>query len=180
MPRGILALFAILLALAFYLASCDKNPSDSSGRLEAADLLPKSGDIGDWVTSGSLRSASNYNELYEYIDGAATIYIDYGFEDFAGGDYKNPSDLLLKIDIYDQGSEDNARDLYHDSLMEPSPSRSLSGVGVEARVDESALFTYSVEFWKGRFFVRITVYEKSNDALTAATVFARNVADRIK
>jgi len=180
MTFGTSARFITPLVLTLCLVSCAENPSGSSAGLEAADLLPGSGEIEGWTASGALRSASNYDELYDYIDGAATIYIDHGFREFAGRDYRGPSDLLLRVDIYDQGNEDNARELYHDSSMEPSPSRALSGVGTEARVDESALFAYVVELWKGRFFVRITVYDKSDDALATAVIFAKNVAGRIK
>ena len=161
--------------------SCEKKSTSGPGKaLEATDLLPKDDDIQGWKGSGEVRTASNYDELYGYIDGAGVIYIDYGFEFYAGQLYNDPNGLELEVAIYDQGSAENARALYEDPLMVPSLGNDMPNLGEEARVDEGGLFHYGVEFIEDRFFVRVTIQDKSDDGLNTAMLFALHITQEIQ
>ena len=169
-----------VLVLVWLLVSCGGNSSNGpESDLEAADLLPRDDDIQGWKRSGGMQMASSSDELYRYIDGAATLYVDHGFEAYAGQQYTGPEGLEVEVVIYDQGTPEQARALYQDPLMEPSTSRVLDGPGEEARIDESGLFVYGVEFMQDRFFVRVTIQDKSDDALNTAMLFALHIAQNI-
>ena len=169
---------ALLVALLFI--SCgEKSTNGPDTSVEAADLLPRDGDIQGWKRSGPIETAFNYDELYEYIDGEGVLYIDHGFEAYAGQRYSGPEGMEVEVEIYDQGSAENARTLYEDPKMVPSPSRAVEDLGTRARVDESGLFHYRVEFIQDRFFVGITIQDKTDDGLNTAMLFALHIAEDI-
>jgi len=169
------------LLLTLLLISCaGKSTTGPEKALEATDLLPRDNDIQGWKRSGEMRTASNYDELYSYIDGAGVLYVDHGFEAYAAQRYTGPEGVEVEIAIYDQGSAVHARALYEDPQMVPSPSRTLEDLGEEARVDEGGLFHYGVEFIGDRFFVRVTIQDKSDDGLNTAMLFAFQIAQDIR
>ena len=85
---------------------------------------------------------------------------------------KTRRDVFLEVEIYDVGEPAHARALYRDPKVAQTRHRVLKDVGAEARVDESRVLDYGVEFRKGRFFVRVAVFEKGEVALNAAVVFS--------
>ena len=169
------------LLLTLLLISCGgKSAKGPEKALEATDLLPRDNDIQGWKRSGEMQTASNYDELYDHIDGAAVLYIDHGFEAYAGQRYTGPEGVEVEIAIYDQGSAEHTRALYEDPQMVPSPSRALENLGEDARVDEGGLFHYGVEFIQDRFFVRVTIQDKTDDGLNTARLFALHIAQNIR
>lgn len=167
------------ILLACVLLACGGSTNGPDKALEPVDLLPESGDIQGWHRVGPTQMAGSYDELYTYIDGAADRYVDHGFEAYAAQRYEGTSGFSVEISIYDQGDPLSARELYNDPLMVPTPHRALPDLGDEARVDESGLFDYSIEFWQGRFFVRVTVSDTSADALHTALLFATHLSERM-
>ncbi len=143
------------------------------------DLLPKDGEVHGWTRSGAVRSASDAEGLYDLINGAADFYIGHNFKALAGQTYEGSQGWLLEVEIYDVGEPAHARALYRDPKVARTSNRSLKNVDTEARVDESRVLDYGVEFRKGRFFVRVVVFEKGEDALNAAVLFAAHISRRI-
>ncbi len=84
---------------------------------------------------------------------------------------------MLHLDIYDQGSEANSISVY--DKVDRGSSRPWDGAGIEARIDESALDSYIVEFWQRNFFVRVMIEEKTEEALNSAKLFATYVSRQI-
>ena len=169
------------LVLTLLLITCGgKSGTGLEKGLEAADLLPRDHDIQGWRRSGSMQTASSDDELYAYIDGAAVLYIDHGFEAYAEQRYSGPEGVEVEAVIYDQGSVEHVRALYEDPQMVPSPSKAVEDLGEDARVDEGGLFHYTVEFIQDRFFVRVTIQDKSDDGLNTAILFALHIAQNIR
>lgn len=177
--RGVL-LLALLLVLPIGISCGDKSTGGEDTAVDAEDLLPRDDDIQRWERSGGMRTASTYDELYNHIDGGAVIYIDHGFESYAGQLYTGPVGVELEVDIYDQGSAENARELYRDPSLEPGASRMAEDLGEDARVDEAGLFHYGVEFIRDRFFVRIIIQDKTDDGLNTAMLFALQIDQYIR
>jgi hypothetical protein len=113
------------------------------------------------------------------MDGAADLYIGHHFRAFAGQTYEGSEGWLLEVEIYDVGEPAHARALYRDPKGAQTSNRFLKDLDTEARVDESRVLDYGVEFRKGRFFVRVVVFEKGEDALNAAVLFAAHISRKI-
>ena len=181
MKKQISGLVIILLLIWPMGSSCGEKYSKRPGRaLEAASLLPADDEVEGWKRSGEMFKASNDVELYKCIDGGAGLYINHGFQVYAGQLYRSREGLEVEVAIYDQGSARNARGLYQDPLIKADPEKVLENLGDEARVDERGLFVYGVEFIQDRFFVRVLIQDRTEDGLSIALLFAHHVSQRIK
>ena len=176
--KGLISMAGFILCVGAFFLSCA--PFTRSGRsFRPDDLLPQDGEVQGWTRSGAIRSASDDEALYDLINGAADIYIGHHFKVFAGQTYEGSEGWFLEVEIYDMGEPAHARALYRDPKGAQTPHPVLKDVSAEARVDESRVFDYGVEFRKGRFFVRVVAFEKGEDALNAAVLFAKYVSNKI-
>jgi len=175
----------LLLGLLFLLIACPQKDEQSELK-DVVDLVPTDNEISGWSRTGEMRVAENGTQLYALIDGEADIYEQYGFVKCAFQDYQGevsgvPRNLELRI--FDMGDTTNAKDVYHDSRIESgaeTPWTEQSHAGVEARIDETFLFDYNIEFWEERFYVWITIHdEKTQAGLNVAKLFALNVSAAI-
>ncbi len=170
-----------MLLFTLLLISCGgESTTGPEKSLEATDLLPRDNDIQGCKRSGAMKRASNDDELYDCINGGAELHIDHGFEAYAEQRYAGPEGGEVDITIYDQGSAEYARTLYEDPQIAPAPNKVLDNLGEAARMDEGGLFHYGVEFIQDRFFVRVTIQDKSEDGLNTAMLFAFQIAEDIQ
>jgi len=181
MKSAIRALFILAFAIlpqgfASGQAVADR-PERSPGMMT---LLPADNEIPGWKSFDKLLQASSEAELYKILNGAASLYIRHGFRAFAGQSYRGPKGTELEVYIFDQGSVQNTLDLFENPFNKPAHGRDLKDVGETARLDESPLFSYGVEFIQKGFFVRVVVQDKSDEGLKAAVSFARSIAQRIQ
>jgi len=148
--------------------------------LGGAALLPGDNEIPGWTRSEKVFQAANEEELYRIIDGGASLYIKHGFRAYVGQSYKNPKGVELEAHIYDQGAPQNAGELFENPYAKPGRARELAGIGEKARIDETPLFCYAVDFVQKGFYVRVIVQDKTEEGLKAALSFAGFIAKRIK
>jgi len=148
--------------------------------LGAMRLLPMDDDIRGWKRSEKLLKASNQEDLYRIFNGVASLYIRHGFRSFVGQSYKGPKGVELEVYIFNQGTPQNAQDLYEDPFTKPSRSKEITNLGEKARIDESTLFHYGVEFIQKHFYVRVIIQDKTEGGLNVAILFASHIAAQIK
>jgi hypothetical protein len=157
----------------------DSTASEPPEPKDAVDLLPSDNEISGWTRSAALRLAENATQLYEVIDGEAQPYIDNGFvkaafQSYTGTIGSNPVQLDLRV--FDMADSTNARNVYAAvAAGTETPWAGPDHPGVEARIDEAQLFSYEIDFWGGKFYVWITIMEKSAAALDVAKLFAANI-----
>ena len=176
--KSLISKAKFILCMGVFFLSCA--PFTRSGRtVKPDDLLPKDGEVQGWTRSGAIRLASDDEALYDLINGAADLYIRHHCAAFAGQTYEGSQGWFLEVEIYDVGKPAHARALYRDPKGAQTPNHILKDVDTEACVDESRVLDYGVEFRKGRFFVRVMVFEKGEDALNAAVLFAAYISRRI-
>jgi len=143
-------------------------------------FLPQDDEIKDWKKDGEILTAPNSTDLFKILNGGASLYLKYGFQSYCGQTYKNSKAVELEVSIFDQGSPQNARQLYQDPFVVPKPGRILENLGDGARVDERGLFHYGIEFIKDRCFVRIVIQDKSESGLNTAILFSRLISQKIQ
>ncbi len=117
-------------------------------------LLPKNNEVKGWVRDGKVRVFS-HDELWEYIDGGADVYLDYGFRKVAAVDMKNGS-RTITLDIYDMKKLEGAFGMY---ARERSPGYKFIKIGAEGYREGVAL-----NFYQSRYYVKLTAF--SDDAVT--------------
>ena len=110
--------------------------------------------------------------LWNYINGGALPYLDYGVGDvvtYAG--IWEASELEIVVDIYDMSNNLGAFGIYSNERF---PDYTYLDIGVEGYITENALC-----FWKDRYYVKVFSQDDSPSTLEPIKNIARNVADRI-
>lgn len=90
--------------------------------------------------------------LFEYIDGAAEIYLSYDFQELIVAEYKgvDSSDSVV-VEIYDMGNGKNSFGIYS---AERYPESDFMDLGTQGYVEEGAL-----NFLTGRYYVKLFCYD---------------------
>ncbi len=103
-------------------------------------------------------SALTYNPktLWEYINGAADLFLNFGFQQLQSQDISNGK-IGATVDIYDMGTALNAYGVY---MTERAPNSNSLEIGAEAAV----IPPYQCLMLKDRYYVKINIYE---DQITA-------------
>lgn len=133
-------------------------------------FLPAAGEIAGWNIDGEMLRYGPEN-LWEYIDGAAENFLAYGFEEVVAQDYRDAGDRGLKVEIYQHGSSLMAFGIYSQFR---GPGLQFLSIGAEGFGDP-----YSLHFWKGPYYVKVAVFEESEELLEAMERFAGAVAAKI-
>lgn len=175
----------LILCFICVLLGCGKDDSDEvKPLLNPVDLIPRDDEISGWARLGTYDEANDYDSLYAIIDGGAQIFIDNGFVSAVFQQYNcvssgsECSNALVSLRIYDQGSDENAQKVY--DRVATGIGTPWNGAGAEARIDESALASYTIEFWLKNFYVQVIIDDKSDEALNIAKLFASHVSGKIK
>lgn len=145
--------------------------------VRAAYFLPD--DIPGWKRAGPLWEANNHEELYQRINGGATIFIKYGFHSYAEQIYHNQEGIEVEVSIYLLDTKEKVHKLFNDQLIVSRTSKKLENLGEEARVDESGLFHNLIEFIYDRFFIKVIIQDKSKSSLQIARRFGQNILQKI-
>lgn len=158
---GILLLFLFILYLQNPMLSQDENES-----LKA--LLP----VMEGLVSMEAPQTYYPENLFEYINGAAEIYLSYGFKELIVAEYKksNSSDTVA-AEIYDMGDHKNSFGIYS---AERYPDNEFVSLGTQGYVEEGAL-----NFLVGRYYIKLLCFdceERSDETLQA---FAEKIVNRV-
>ena len=156
---------------------CAERPEKHLGTI---NLLPMDDEISGWKRSERVLQASKEEEFYKLFNGGAVLYIKHGVKFFVGQSYKGPKGLDLEVYIFYHGSSQNVQNLYGDPFNKPTSGKEIAHLGEKARIDESAVFCYGVEFIQEGFFVRVIIQDRTEEGLNVALKFARMIANRIK
>jgi len=154
--------------------------------IDVVDLVPASNEISGWMRDGNMDVAENETQLYQLINGAGVVFVDHGFVKSAFQEYTGEVSgnlRSIRLRIFDLGDTTNARAVYHDSRIETgleTPWTEAGHAGTEARIDNSSLYDYRIDFWKDRFYVEIVIFEEQTlQGLNIAKLFALNVSEAI-
>jgi hypothetical protein len=137
------------------------------------DLLPPASAAAGWKPAGQPYQYTPEN-LYQYINGAADLFISYGFIKLSGSEYiaVSGSQESLTVDIYDMKNKLNAFGVFQ-SKRDPD-SMSLN-IGAGAFGSEQYLY-----FYKARFYVEIQAYLTGGRDKKVLADLARSIAEKIQ
>ncbi len=159
----------------------EENTDNNNSVLSPIALLPTDNEISGWTTLGAYEEASDYESLYAVIDGGAQVFIDNGFVSGAFQEYVSSitgGGSGVSVRIYDQGNEANAKIVYDKTST--GITIPWNGAGKEARIDQSALAGYIIEFYQRNFFVQIYIQQKTDEGLNIAKLFASHISNKIR
>jgi hypothetical protein len=171
----LIALFLACASLSFLSLTC--RPTDAAGAsADPADLLPLDNDISGFLKKGSTAVMTDQQTIYNAIDGAAQVYIDFNFREGVEQLYSNGS-VDVDVQIFNQGDPQDALNLYNNFY--PTSPQAISQPDAQVVVDNSVATGYKIQYTRQNVFMRINTTVKSDFALNMAKQFYRNIDNKI-
>ena len=140
-------------------------PAAAKERL--ARLLPDPWEVGA-ARTGEQKFFSS--DLYQYTDGGADVYLDYGLVAMVHQEYKSSS-TDLTLDIYNMGAPSNAFGIY---AAESSPDYHFLPIGAEGYGTNEIL-----NFFQDEFYVKLSAFSDKEKTGPVLERFARVVSRKI-
>jgi hypothetical protein len=153
--------FLILSAITFVVPAEDVNKSS-----EISVEFPV---IDGWKMQGKVEVYQPEN-LYEYIDGAADLYINYGFQRLYVAEYTGQQGGSVVVEIYYQKTPYHSFGIYS---QERSTGGSFLNIGAQAYIEPPVL-----NFVKGNAYVKLNSYKLDNP-LDVLSTFATRIAEKL-
>ena len=132
-------------------------------------LLPK---VHSWNFS---EEPQDYlpQSLYEYINGAAEIYLAYDFQELIVGQYKRKSsEKSLSVEIYDMGNENNSFGIYS---AERFPGNRFIPIGTQGYQEEETL-----NFIVGKYYIKLLCFDCGEESGSFLKLFSTEIVKRVK
>jgi hypothetical protein len=130
---------------------------------DLSQKIPKQ--VRDWKASGP-DAVYDRKTLYDYMDGGAEVYLAYDFREVFVRKYADPDGNELVLDIYDMGTSAEAFGMFSFDRQDPD-----AGIGQGSEYGPGLL-----RFWRGRYFVSVTVSGNEDKAETAVLELGKAVA----
>lgn len=164
--------WGIFLGLFFFisvLTGADVFGVSKEEQSELESLLPE---VSPWKIS---ETPQRYlpETLFEYINGAAEIYLSYDFKELVVAQYKmGGSEASLTLEIYDMGSDVNSFGIYS---AERYPDSRFLPVGNQGYLEEGTL-----NFISGRFYTKLLCFECGDESEGILQQFSKKVVDKVE
>lgn len=135
---------------------------------ESSDLFPA---IDGW---NLVREKTVYtpDNLWDFIDGAADLYLAYGFLDLNIAEYQKPGVADIRVELYRHKSSPDAFGIYS---QERNPEYRFIDIGTEGYAEEGVL-----NFFCGIYYVKISTHQKGEAVRTATLLVGREVVRQLK
>jgi len=160
----ILFLSPVVLLLMMTIMGIGSERSDSSS---LQSLLPQ---LNNWTMT---EEPSSYfpETLFEFINGAAEIYLAYDFKELTVTQYgQKGSTASMSVEIYEMSNETNAFGIYG---AERFPNNNFISIGVQGYVEEGML-----NYLIGKYYVKLLCFEGGDRYGEYLDLFAKAIAEK--
>ncbi len=137
----------MILVLLLFLSILRMNAVDLS------DFLPKQSN--EWSTESD--QYFNSDNLYDYIDGGAELYLSYGFNKVISRRYTCAGEMDIVVEIFDMKG---VRDAF--GVFSNMREKNQHELGQGSQQIEGSLI-----FWKDHYFVSLTTHKNTEKSLAA-------------
>lgn len=155
-------IFSVLFVCTLYVSS-------HSPAQDIFKLLPKSNELKGWTYKSEPRIFAN-NQLWEYIDGGADVYIDYGFQKVATVELENAKRNIV-VDLYDMKSMEGAFGMY---ARERARTYHFISIGAGGYHEGVAL-----NFYQSNYYVKLTAFTDDQPCQAALLKLAQLLSQKI-
>ncbi len=133
-------IFFVIIALIFTTAGLGNG--EEKGKMNQKISLPSEGDGWKWD-----RKEAEYDSktLFKYMDGAAELYLAYGFENLRVRRFEKPGRPPILVELYEMASSEDAYGVFSYEHQDET-----AGIGQGSEFGGGLL-----QFWKGKYFVSI-------------------------
>jgi hypothetical protein len=163
MEKGdlILCLFFVCLVLGVV------NPLWASHSGWKTFLFPK---VVGWKQSEEIQTFSP-KTLYEYINGAADLYLMYDFQELKVAEYQNEKKASVIVELYEHKTPTHAFGIYSQERLSNS---NFVDIGTQGYIEKNVL-----NFLTGPYYVKISSYNTGAEDEQILRTFAKEVAGNL-
>jgi hypothetical protein len=111
----------------------------------------------------------NSRTLFDYMDGAAELYLAYGFQNLTVRRFKKPDQPPITVELYEMASSEDAYGIFSFERQDEAP-----GIGQGSEFGGGLL-----RFWKGKYFVSIYAEGEGVEVESAILKTGRAAANSI-
>lgn len=136
--------------------------------IEAKDF--KFPEIAGWKKSGEVETFIPKN-LYEYINGAADLYLMYDFQELKVAEYQNEKKASVTVDVYRHKTSLLAFGIYSQERLSGA---SFLDIGVQGYYEKGFL-----NFLVGPYYVKLSTVNTGPEDRDVLVAFAKNVVENL-
>jgi len=126
-------------------------------------------EVGGWKASQK-DSIYGRDNLYDYINGGAELYLSYGFKKCINRTYLRPEQPDIVVDLFDMGASQNAYGVFSHSMETVDDT-----YGQGSQYSEGLLL-----FWKDRYYVSIMSYPETTESKNALLTLGKEIETAIR
>jgi len=128
-------------------------------------------EIEGWVRAPSIQVYMPDN-LFDYIDGAADLYLSYHFRELRVAEYRDRRGDLVAVEIYRHSTPVDAFGIYS---QEQPPDPFILDIGTRCYIQDTVL-----NLLAGRYYIKILAYQKGFNTQEILRRFANRVAENLE
>lgn len=128
-------------------------------------------EIAGWKQSEEIQTFIP-KTLFEYINGAADLYLMYDFEDLKVGEYQNEKKASVTVEVYLHKTPTHAFGIYSQERLS---NANFIDIGAQGYIEEDVL-----NFVAGPYYVKITGYKIKSRGQEVLFSFAKKVVDNLE
>ena len=159
----------VVVALA---VGCGSGEEPAAGGSRLGSLLPTASSMDGWQIADG---PTEYNSegLFEYLNGGAPLYLDFGFERMIHVRYQLGDDSLASVtlDVYDMGSGPGAFGLYRSGRPPGAEVRDWGAEGFRSGTVAAS--------WKGGVFIQAQADDEQPELIDAMEHLVAQVANAV-
>jgi hypothetical protein len=161
-----------VLVVAVLVVGCGSGEEPAVGGTGLAGLLPNVSSMDGWqIADGPTTYDSE--TLFEYLNGGAPLYLDFGFEGMVHVRYQLGDDSLssVTLDVYDMGSDLGAFGLYRSGRPPGDEVRDWGAEGYRSGTVAAA--------WKGGVSIHAQADDEQPELIEAMEALVEQVANAV-
>jgi hypothetical protein len=127
-------------------------------------------EINGWKQSGEVQTFIP-KTLFEYIDGAADLYITYDFQELKVAEYQNEKKASVTLEVYEHKTPTHAFGIYSQERL---PDANFIDIGAQGYIEKNIL-----NFLTGSYYVKINSYNTGAEDREILLTFGRKICGNL-
>jgi hypothetical protein len=127
-------------------------------------------ELPGWKQSGDIQTFSP-KDLYEYIDGAADLYLSYDFQELKVAEYQNEKKASVTIEVYRHKTPLHAFGIYSQERLSDA---NFLDIGAQGYSETDAL-----NFVSGNYYVKMSSFKTGPEDQEVLPTLAKKVAENL-
>jgi hypothetical protein len=136
---------------------------------EAKDF--KFPEVAGWKQSGEIQTFSSKN-LFEYINGAADLYLSYDFQELKVAEYRNEKKASVLIEVYEHKNPTQAFGVYSEERLSDANFLDIGAQGYSE--------TDILNFLAGKYYVKMNSFKTVPEGQEVLLTFAKKVVENLE